>query len=89
MRGTSLGRVVFTTRAMPAIRPVNHLIDAHRIIIRSGWCMTPAGTARLVPDPAAVSRYQQALQPWMAGLIDRVIAITPGTITGIRLREET
>ncbi len=31
----SLGRVVFTHRALPAIRPVNHLVDAGDIIIRS------------------------------------------------------
>jgi nitroimidazol reductase NimA-like FMN-containing flavoprotein (pyridoxamine 5'-phosphate oxidase superfamily) len=31
----SLGRVVFTAQAMPAIRPVNHLVDDKTIIIRS------------------------------------------------------
>jgi nitroimidazol reductase NimA-like FMN-containing flavoprotein (pyridoxamine 5'-phosphate oxidase superfamily) len=31
----SLGRVVFTRHAMPAIRPVNHLVDDQTIIIRS------------------------------------------------------
>ena len=35
LRGTSLGRVVFTMHAMPAIRPVNHLIDGRTIVIRS------------------------------------------------------
>lgn len=30
-----LGRVVFTMKAMPAIRPVNHLVDNKTIIIRS------------------------------------------------------
>jgi nitroimidazol reductase NimA-like FMN-containing flavoprotein (pyridoxamine 5'-phosphate oxidase superfamily) len=29
------GRVVFTNRALPAIRPVNHIVDNGRIIIRS------------------------------------------------------
>lgn len=33
--GVSLGRVVFTHRALPAIRPVNHLLDDGRVIIRS------------------------------------------------------
>jgi Pyridoxamine 5'-phosphate oxidase len=33
--GVSLGRVVFTQHAMPAIRPVNHLVDDETIIIRS------------------------------------------------------
>jgi hypothetical protein len=31
----SLGRVVFTDRALPAIRPVNHLVDDDRVIVRS------------------------------------------------------
>jgi DNA-binding transcriptional LysR family regulator len=31
----SLGRVVFTHAALPAIRPVNHLVDEGRIVIRS------------------------------------------------------
>lgn len=31
----ALGRVVFTTKAMPAIRPVNHLVVNKTIIIRS------------------------------------------------------
>ena len=31
----SLGRIVFTQRAMPAIRPVNHLVDEEAIIIWS------------------------------------------------------
>jgi nitroimidazol reductase NimA-like FMN-containing flavoprotein (pyridoxamine 5'-phosphate oxidase superfamily) len=29
------GRVVFTTRALPAIRPVNHLVEDGHIIVRS------------------------------------------------------
>jgi nitroimidazol reductase NimA-like FMN-containing flavoprotein (pyridoxamine 5'-phosphate oxidase superfamily) len=35
LAGTSLGRVVFTHHAMPAIRPVNHLVDDETVIIRS------------------------------------------------------
>ncbi|MEF9881230.1 pyridoxamine 5'-phosphate oxidase family protein [Streptomyces sp. P9-A4] len=31
----SLGRIVFTQRALPAIRPVNHLVDGGDIIIRT------------------------------------------------------
>lgn len=35
LAGTSLGRIVFTHHAMPAIRPVNHLVDDETVIIRS------------------------------------------------------
>ena len=31
-----LGRVVFTDRALPAIRPVNHLVDGQQIVFRTG-----------------------------------------------------
>jgi Pyridoxamine 5'-phosphate oxidase len=31
----SLGRIVFTARALPAIRPVTHLVDGDHIIIRT------------------------------------------------------
>jgi Pyridoxamine 5'-phosphate oxidase len=33
--GVSLGRVVFTERALPAIRPVSHLVDGDYIVIRT------------------------------------------------------
>jgi nitroimidazol reductase NimA-like FMN-containing flavoprotein (pyridoxamine 5'-phosphate oxidase superfamily) len=115
LRRTSIGRVVFTMQALPAIRPVNHVIDGQTIIIRShlgsaitghasrdgavvcyeaddidpvrhtGWSVIATGMARLVTDPGAVSRYQRTLEPWVRGPMDQVIAITPGTITGIRL----
>jgi hypothetical protein len=35
LSGVSLGRIVFTQPAMPAIRPVNHHVDDRTIIIRS------------------------------------------------------
>jgi hypothetical protein len=116
LAGVSLGRVVFTMHAMPAIRPVNHLVDGERIIVRShlgaaivaragaadgtvvcyeaddldpvrhtGWSVIATGMARLVREPAAIARYEQALEPWVEGQMDHVIAIEPQMITGIRL----
>lgn len=35
LASVSIGRVVFTHRAMPAIRPVNHFVDGRKIIIRT------------------------------------------------------
>jgi nitroimidazol reductase NimA-like FMN-containing flavoprotein (pyridoxamine 5'-phosphate oxidase superfamily) len=35
LSSVALGRIVFTWHAMPAIRPVNHVLDAGDIIIRS------------------------------------------------------
>ena len=116
LRSVSLGRVVFTHHAMPAIRPVNHLVDGLTIIIRShlgaaivsrattddgsvvcyevddldpirhtGWSVIATGMARLVREPAAIARYEQLLEPWMAGQMDHVISIEPRFVSGIRL----
>ena len=35
LASVEFGRVVFTVNALPAIRPVNHLLDEGRIIIRT------------------------------------------------------
>ncbi len=119
-----VGRVVFTHHAMPAIRPVNHLVDGRTIIIRThlgaaiasrtvpqrpgtpvtaggsvvcyeaddldpgrrtGWSVIATGMARLVTDPADLARYATALEPWIAGDMNQVVAIEPRFMTGIRL----
>jgi nitroimidazol reductase NimA-like FMN-containing flavoprotein (pyridoxamine 5'-phosphate oxidase superfamily) len=115
LASVSLGRIVFTRHAMPAIRPVNHLVDHETVIIRShlgasivsraagdgtvvcyeaddidpvrhtGWSVIVTGLARLISDPAAISGYQQVLQPWADTQMDYVIAIEPKVVTGLRL----
>ncbi len=45
LSSVSLGRIVFTLHAMPAIRPVNHLVDDQTIIIRSHLGSAIAGRA--------------------------------------------
>lgn len=35
LAGARLGRVVFTRHALPAIRPVNHIVSGGQIVIRS------------------------------------------------------
>ena len=113
LSSVSLGRVVFTSHAMPAIRPVNHLVDDQTTIIRShlgsaiagraagtdgavvcyeadeldpawntGWSVITTGMAQLVRDPAAISRYQQQLEPWAEGQMDHVITIRRQPATG-------
>ncbi|MEV0567789.1 pyridoxamine 5'-phosphate oxidase family protein [Dactylosporangium sp. NPDC050588] len=41
-----VGRVVFSMRALPAIRPVNHLVDGDSVVIRSnlGGALASAAT---------------------------------------------
>lgn len=54
--GVSLGRIVFTQHAMPAIRPVNHLVDGRTIIIRSH--LGAAIVGRAVADEGTVVCYE-------------------------------
>jgi nitroimidazol reductase NimA-like FMN-containing flavoprotein (pyridoxamine 5'-phosphate oxidase superfamily) len=137
LASVSIGRVVFTHRAMPAIRPVNHLVEGRTIIIRThlgaaiasraalastasiapvagtaraaagrdeeqgsvvcyeadqidaarhtGWSVIVTGLARLVTDPGAIARYADALEPWIAGEMNQVVAIEPRFVSGVRL----
>src|ERR1700722_12983646 len=42
----SYGRIVFTLNALPAIRPVNHLLDEGRIIIRTRLTASTSAAVR-------------------------------------------
>ncbi|WP_079062703.1 pyridoxamine 5'-phosphate oxidase family protein [Peterkaempfera griseoplana] len=56
----SYGRVVFSHHALPAIRPVNHLVDGEHVVIR-----THRGAALLGPaqDGAVVAYEADMLDP--------------------------
>jgi hypothetical protein len=51
------GRVVFTLKALPAIRPVNHLVDEGRIIIRTRLT-TAISTVVATADAGVVVAYE-------------------------------
>ena len=51
------GRVVFTLNALPAIRPVNHLVDDDQIIIRTRL-HTAISTVVRAADPGLVVAYE-------------------------------
>jgi nitroimidazol reductase NimA-like FMN-containing flavoprotein (pyridoxamine 5'-phosphate oxidase superfamily) len=57
----SLGRIVFTQHAMPAIRPVNHLVDDETIIIRSH--LGSAITGHAAGDGAVVCYEADEIDP--------------------------
>jgi len=73
------GRVVFTARALPAVRPVNHLVDGSRIIIRtslgSALSADVDGTGTVVAyeadeiDPATH-------QGWSVVVVGRAVPVT-------------
>ena len=111
----SLGRLVFTHQALPAVRPVNHLVVSESIIVRAtagaaitsaadrngvvvayeadeidsdtrlGWSVIVVGTARLMTDDVAATRYRARLRPWIAGTVDDVITISTDLVSGYRL----
>jgi nitroimidazol reductase NimA-like FMN-containing flavoprotein (pyridoxamine 5'-phosphate oxidase superfamily) len=58
LSGASIGRVVFTHHAMPAIRPVNHLVDARTIIIRTHLGAAIASRAAEGKDDGTVVCYE-------------------------------
>lgn len=51
----------------------------------TGWSVIATGLARLVPRPEDVARYTAAIEPWIAGAMDQVVAIEPEFISGLRL----
>lgn len=53
-----LGRVVFTMDALPAIRPVNHLVDDGAVIIRSHLGAAITGAVSDSWPPGAVVAYE-------------------------------
>lgn len=56
------GRIMFTLHALPAIRPVNHLLDNGEIIIRSRLSATIT-TAVSQPRPTVVAYQADHLDP--------------------------
>jgi nitroimidazol reductase NimA-like FMN-containing flavoprotein (pyridoxamine 5'-phosphate oxidase superfamily) len=61
LAAASLGRIVFTQHAMPAIRPVNHLVDHERVVIRSH--LGAAIVGRAAGDGAVVCYEADEIDP--------------------------
>ncbi|MFF4604795.1 pyridoxamine 5'-phosphate oxidase family protein [Streptomyces sp. NPDC001339] len=63
LAGVPMGRVVFTRHALPAIRPVNHIVDDGDIVIRTHADAALAAHTRQA-DPGAVVAYEaDAIDP--------------------------
>src|SRR5690349_8214203 len=60
----SLGRIVFTQHALPAVRPVNHLVEAGNIIVRIHDDGALASLAAPADGPGVVVAYEaDAIDP--------------------------
>jgi Pyridoxamine 5'-phosphate oxidase len=58
LASVGLGRVVFTSDALPAIRPVNHLVDNGRVILRTRLSGQISTAVRSGTDPGVVVAYE-------------------------------
>lgn len=58
LAGVRLGRIVFTERALPAIRPVNHVLADGHIIIRTHHSAALAGIAGPPHGPGVIVAYE-------------------------------
>lgn len=58
LRSVSLGRLVFTERALPAIRPLTHVLDGEDIIIRLGDGAALVSPTARDDSPGAVVAYE-------------------------------
>jgi len=58
LASVAYGRVVFTRGALPAIRPVNHLVDGGRVIVRTRLDAKLSTTAHSSLDSRLVVAYE-------------------------------
>ncbi|WUD70120.1 pyridoxamine 5'-phosphate oxidase family protein [Nocardia sp. NBC_00508] len=58
-----IGRVVFTRNALPAIRPVNHLVDEHGVIIMRTRLSSGLTTAVRGNSPVVVAYEADEIDP--------------------------
>ena len=80
LASVSYGRVVFTLKTLPAIRPVNHLLDDGRIIIRT-QLSSAISTALRSSDGVVVAYEADSIDPqtrsgWSVVVTGRASTIT-------------
>ena len=80
LAGVDYGRVVFTVKSLPAIRPVNHLVEGGRIIIRTRLTSAISAAARatggLVVAYEADSMDPQTKTGWSVVVAGRAYTVT-------------
>ena len=78
------GRVVFTARALPAIRPVNHLVDGSRIIIRTSLGSALSTDVDYVGTVVAYEADEidpVTRQGWSVVVVGRALPVTDGLLS--------
>ena len=82
LRSVSVGRLVFTHLALPAIRPVNHLVDGDQVVIRA-YVGTAIGTAVAGNSGMVVAYEADAIDPdthlgWSVIVVGRACRLSGG-----------
>jgi nitroimidazol reductase NimA-like FMN-containing flavoprotein (pyridoxamine 5'-phosphate oxidase superfamily) len=74
-----VGRVVFTWRALPAIRPVNHVVDGDDVIIRThlGAALLAAGEAGMVVAYEADQLDPEVRRGWSVVVVGAARLVEP------------
>ena len=101
MASVPVGRIIYTRRALPAVELVNRggkLAAATRGVVvafeadqvdlagQSCWSVTAIGPSSEVTDPGELARLRTiGLRPWVPGVRDHFIRISPVMLNGRRL----
>ncbi len=77
LAGAPIGRIVFTEGALPAIQPVNFVLDGDDVIIRTGMGSKLAAATRSAVVAFEADQYDaDALAGWSVVLVGRAEAVT-------------
>ncbi|SDS57949.1 pyridoxamine 5'-phosphate oxidase family protein [Jiangella sp. DSM 45060] len=77
LRSLPIGRIVFTEGALPAIQPVNFVLDGDDVIIRTGMGSKLAAATRSAVVAFEADRFDEdALAGWSVVLVGRAEAVT-------------
>ena len=76
LRTVPIGRIVFTEGALPAIQPVNFVLDGEDVVIRTGMGSKLAAATRSAVVAFEADRYDEdALTGWSVVLVGRAEAV--------------
>ncbi|WP_116949872.1 pyridoxamine 5'-phosphate oxidase family protein [Jiangella endophytica] len=76
LRTVPIGRIVFTEAALPAIQPVNFVLDGDDVIIRTGMGSKLAAATRSAVVAFEADQYDEdALTGWSVVLVGRADAV--------------
>lgn len=68
-------------------QPVSFSVDHLDSVLAEGWSVLVSGSARIVTDPDELDEViTLGIEPWAGGERDAYVRLTPGEITGRRIR---